>query len=90
MSKEKRPDRAIAISYDQREAPRVSAKGTGAVAQEILRIAEEHEIPINEDPALVEVLSGVPLGEHIPEALFIAVAEILAYVYYVAGREPSA
>ena len=62
-------------------APRISAKGAGYLAERIIEIAKEHGIGIYEDPDLVEVLSKLDLNHEIPESLYRAVAEVLAFVY---------
>lgn len=77
---------AVALSYDGGVAPSISAKGCGPVADRILEIAEAEGVPIKKDPALAAALSEIPLGDHIPEALFQAVAEVLAYVYYISDK----
>jgi len=75
--------KAAALTYerDRDAAPRVVAKGSGVTAENILRIAREHDIPIKEDARLVEVLSQLDLYQEIPPELYRAVAEILAFVY---------
>jgi len=79
---------AVALRYDQdREAaPRVLAKGQGAVAQKILSLAKEKGIPIRDDPELVQSLAQLDLGQLIPAELYPAVAEVLAYVYRMNQR----
>jgi flagellar biosynthetic protein FlhB len=79
---------AIAIRYDSKEmaAPKVVAKGADLVAMKIREIAREHEIPIIENPPVARLLHKLDLGEHIPENLFKAVAEILAHVYSLKGK----
>ena len=75
---------AIALTYDTAtmEAPKVVAKGAGIIAKKIKEIAKEHDIPIVEDKPLAQALyKTVDTGAHIPENLFQAVAEVLAYVY---------
>lgn len=79
---------AVALSYDGKKAPSISAKGKGEVADRILEIARENDVPIKNDPALAAALSEIPLGDQVPEALFIAVAEILAYVYSFSDKAP--
>ncbi len=71
------------MRYDPVEdpAPRLVAKGQGHVAERILEIAREHGIHIHEDPDLVEVLAALDLGQLIPEELYEALAEILAFIY---------
>jgi flagellar biosynthesis protein len=83
-----KPDLVLALTYDGKQAPRVSAKGRGHVADEILALAEEHNIPLRKDPELVELLAQVPLGEEIPQALYLAVAEVIAFAYLLSGKRP--
>jgi flagellar biosynthesis protein len=82
------PRKAIALQYSGKGAPRVSASGSGTIAERILEIAREHEVPVHEDPLLTEALAQVPLGNEIPENLYIAIAEVLAFVYRLSGRRP--
>ncbi|HNQ02002.1 MAG TPA: EscU/YscU/HrcU family type III secretion system export apparatus switch protein [Syntrophales bacterium] len=74
---------AAAIRYDAAtsDAPRLTAKGRGAVAEKIIEIARRHDIPVREDRALVEILSRLDIDRQIPPGLYRAVAEILAFVY---------
>jgi flagellar biosynthesis protein len=83
-----RPDLAVALSYDGRNAPRVTAKGRGALAEQILALAEAHGVPLEQDPELAALLAQIPLGEEIPEALYLAVAEVIAFAYLLSGRRP--
>ncbi len=77
--------RAVALQYRKGEdpAPKVAAKGTGLLADRILELAEQYNVPIYHDPDLVEVLAGLDLDQIIPPDLYKAVAEILAWVYTV-------
>jgi flagellar biosynthesis protein len=83
--KEKIPKKplAAAIKYDSERdnAPKVTARGSGTIAEKIIEIAEENGIPIKNDPDLVQVLSKLEVGTEIPVELYRAVAEILAFVY---------
>ncbi|MCL2001236.1 MAG: EscU/YscU/HrcU family type III secretion system export apparatus switch protein [Planctomycetes bacterium] len=74
---------AVALRYDEDKdaAPRVLARGQGLVAERILDIAKKQDIPIREDPDLVEVLAKLDVGSLIPTELYPAVAEVLAFVY---------
>ncbi|MCG5535033.1 EscU/YscU/HrcU family type III secretion system export apparatus switch protein [Ectothiorhodospira mobilis] len=89
MSEDRRPPRsAIALQYTGRGAPRLTAKGRGEVAEQIEALARTHGVAIHEDAALTQALSQIPLGEEIPENLYVAVAEVLAFVYWLGGRRP--
>lgn len=82
---------AVALRYDAEKdpAPVVVAKGVDHVALRIKAIAMEHGVHIFEDPALARSLySAVDVGEMIPEELYRAVAEVLAYVYRLSGKVP--
>jgi len=78
-----RRPKAVALSYDSDagDAPRVVAKGAGYLAERILELAEEHGVEIYRDADLVEVLSKLDVDREIPEAMYQAVAEVLAFVY---------
>jgi len=74
--------RAVALQYSVgMEAPVVKGKGTGLVAEQMIALAKENQIPIQEDPSLVEILSKLQLEQRIPEQLYSVVAEILATIY---------
>jgi flagellar biosynthesis protein len=62
------------------------AKGEGELAQKIKAIADELDIPIVEQAGLVELLCQIPLGDEIPPALYVAVAEVLAHVFRLNNR----
>lgn len=74
---------AVALGYNpaSHDAPKVMAKGKGLIADEIIEKAKIHDIPIQEDPSLVEVLSQLELNERIPEELYQAVAEVFSFIY---------
>ncbi|HXF45768.1 MAG TPA: EscU/YscU/HrcU family type III secretion system export apparatus switch protein [Burkholderiaceae bacterium] len=83
--------RAAALAYDAedrraRHAPRVVAKGAGLVAEEIIERARAAGVPIHESRELVNLLAQVDLDRQIPPALYVAVAEVLAWVYRLEGR----
>jgi flagellar biosynthesis protein len=75
--------KVVALKYKAGEddAPRVIAKGQGDIAEKILKLAEEHKIPMYQDADLVEVLSKIDLSHAIPPEMYQAVAEVLAFVY---------
>ena len=65
------------------EAPKVIAKGKGKIAENIVEKAKEYDIPIQEDPSLIEILGQLNIDESIPEELYQAVSEVFAYIYQV-------
>ena len=79
---------AVAIAYEPgMPAPKVVAKGRNFLAGKIRALAEEHDIPVVENVALAQALyKAVDIGRYIPEDLFTAVAEVLAYVYHLKGK----
>jgi len=79
-------NQAIALHYDGKEAPTVTAKGYDDVAREIYRIAKENNIPMHEDAELASLLSRLDIGDEIPQNLYIAVAEVIAFAYMVSGK----
>ncbi|WP_412461918.1 EscU/YscU/HrcU family type III secretion system export apparatus switch protein [Pseudomonas sp. SC11] len=85
---ERTPRQAIALSYDGEQAPTLSAKGEDAVAEAILALAREHEVPIYENAELVGLLARLELGEQIPEALYLTIAEIIAFAWQLRGKLP--
>lgn len=74
---------AAALKYDPSgdEAPEILATGHGLVAEEILRIAKENNVPLHQDVALVEALSRLDITDVLPRELYAVVAEVLAYVF---------
>lgn len=73
---------AIALAYAAGEyAPKVVAKGRGAIAEQIIARAKEHHVFVHESKDLVALLMQVDLDDHIPPALYQAIAEILAWLY---------
>ena len=80
--------KAAALKYDREKdaAPKVIAKGRGTIAEKIIEVARKNNIPIQSEPALVEVLSKLDIDEEIPVELYKAVAEILAFIYQANNR----
>lgn len=76
---ERRP-LAVALTYDAPNAPRVVASGRGLVGQKIIETAQAHGVPLQKNVALAEALSTIELETEIPERLYAAVAEVLAFV----------
>jgi flagellar biosynthesis protein len=80
--------KAVVLGYDQDKnlAPRVVAKGKGASAENIIKIAQLHNLPIKEDADLVELLSKVELDREVPEKLYVAVAEVFSFLYKITKK----
>lgn len=76
---------AAALTYrdDSHSAPIVSAKGKGFVADKIIEEAKQHNVPIMQDPSLVQILGELEINRVIPNELYQAVAEVFAFVYNV-------
>lgn len=73
--------KAVAVRYDPDEiAPKILAKGAGVIAEKILENAVDADVVIHKDAALVEDLTRLDLGEHIPPELYEAVAQILVFI----------
>lgn len=83
MEKRNSREKAVALRYDKEkeESPRVVAKGEGNIADKIIALAKESNIPITEDRDLVELLSLVELDQEIPPELYSAVAEVISWIY---------
>jgi flagellar biosynthesis protein len=87
--------KAVALKYTPKvdRAPKVTAKGSGLLAEKIIELAKKHGISIQEDPALVQILSQLDFYQEIPPSVYAVVAEILAFIYsmnkkYGAAAEP--
>jgi flagellar biosynthesis protein len=88
MGQEPRRLKAVALRYKAGEdaAPRIAAKGQGSVADKILHMAKQHDIPIREDRNLLQMLTTLDLDQEIPPSVYRAVAEILAFLYRLSNR----
>jgi len=82
MSKQSR--QAVALNWNPylESVPKITANGSGALADEIIRLAHEHNIPIREDQDLVQICSQMDIGASIPAEVHTAIAEILAFIYW--------
>lgn len=78
--------RATALHYEGEGAPKIVASGSGRIAERIVELAREAGIAVREDAALAEALSKLELNREIPEDLYSAVAETLAWAYALDGR----
>ena len=81
--------KAVALGYNrsQDNAPKVLASGAGEIANKIISLAKEHDIPIKEDPDLIEILSKVEVDQEIPPNLYKAVAEIFSFLYKITNKK---
>lgn len=77
---------AVALRYDAPNAPHVIATGRGEIGQAIIDTAREHGVPLEQNAALAEALSTIPLDDEIPEALYRAVAAVIAFVLNAAAE----
>jgi type III secretion system FlhB-like substrate exporter len=80
-------NKAISIKYDD-NAPFIAAKGESKYADEIVEMAKELGIYVHKDPQLMKHLENLKEGENIPRPLFVVIAEIIAYSYYLQGKTP--
>jgi flagellar biosynthesis protein len=88
MDKRPPPPSAVALAYhDGDAAPRVVAKGRGLIAEQIIERAREHGVAVHESKELVGLLMQTELDDHIPAALYRAVAELLAWLYRVEAAQ---
>ena len=83
MKKEHDAEKAVALRYKRGKdgAPKMTAKGRGVVANKILAVARENNIPIKQDKALLDALYRLEINEEIPEELYRVIAEVLAFIY---------
>ena len=88
MNEHNNATQAIALKYDEVTAPKLTAKGSAELAEEIVKLANEHGIPLYENSELVSILSKLELGEEIPEVLYRVIAEIIAFAYHLQGKTP--
>ncbi len=80
-----KPQKAVALKYDREKsgAPKVVASGKDEVANNIIKLAQEHDIFIKKDADLVELLSKIELNKEIPPMLYKAVAEVFSFIYKI-------
>ncbi|SDZ36348.1 EscU/YscU/HrcU family type III secretion system export apparatus switch protein [Pseudomonas sp. NFIX28] len=83
------PRQAIALKYDGQHAPTLTAKGDDELAEAILKIARDCEVPIYENAELVKLLARLELGDSIPEELYRTIAEIIAFAWNLKGKFPA-
>jgi len=78
--------KAVSLEYSGQGAPIVSAKGTGLMAEQILQLAKENDIPVMQDVELTALLEQVELNDEIPDVLYEAVAQVLIFAYEMSGK----
>lgn len=80
--------KAVTLKYDKEKdsAPKVTAKGEGFVAQNIIKIAQLHDIPIKKDEDLVEMLSKLELDREVPSEMYKAIAEVFSFLYKITKK----
>jgi flagellar biosynthesis protein len=81
-----RRDATAALRYTGTGAPQVIAAGRGELAERILARAREAGVPVHRDPELADSLAMLALGAEVPEELWTAVAEVLAWAYGLQNR----
>ena len=81
--------KAIALKYDieKDNAPKITAKGKGETASNIIKIAKENKIPIKKDEDLIELLSQIDIDKEIPGSMYKAVAEIFSFIYDLSNNK---
>jgi len=87
---ENTPDlqKAVALFYDGQNTPTITAKGVGELADEIIDIAQQNDVPLCDNPALIDLLMTLELGDEIPETLYIAIAHIISFAWQLQGKSP--
>jgi flagellar biosynthesis protein len=81
--------KAVALKYDIEKdyAPKITAKGKGEIASNIIKIAKENNIPIKKDEDLIELLSQIDIDKEIPSSMYKAVAEIFSFIYELSNNK---
>ncbi|GIU20264.1 EscU/YscU/HrcU family type III secretion system export apparatus switch protein [Shewanella sp. MBTL60-007] len=88
MPDEEKRSKAVAISYQQGHAPKITAKGEAALADEIIALAQESGVYIHQDKHLCDFLQRLEIGDEIPKELYLLIAELIAFVYVLDGKFP--
>lgn len=88
MKKNAPRKQAVALQYSGEGAPKVTAKGQGVIAEQIIKLAQEAGVPLMEEPELAALLSQVALEQEIPPALYEAVVQVLIFAYEISGKTP--
>ena len=85
-----RQPKAVALEYGKHPVPVVTAKGDEEIAGAIIAEARRQGVPVMSDASLVAQLAKIPLGAPIPRDLYVAVAVVLSWVYWLKGKTPAA
>lgn len=82
--------KAAALKYDMQKdnAPKLIAKGEAHIAKNIIKIAQENNLPIKKDEDLIELLSKLDIDKEIPASMYKAVAEIFSFIYKLTKQAP--
>jgi flagellar biosynthesis protein len=85
MADNNQSKQAVALCYDEKQnnAPKVVAKGSGFISEQILDAAEQHAVPVYQNKTITGMLMAVEIDREVPPELYKVVAEILAYVYRI-------
>jgi len=80
--------KAVALEYDssRNSAPKVTAKGEGFTAENIIKIAKLHDIPIKKDEDLVSMLAELEVDKEVPQEMYKAIAEVFSYIYKLTNK----
>ncbi len=75
--------KAVALGYDENsdDAPKLLASGNGLIAEKIIELARQNNVPLHRDANLVEVLSVLAIDEYIPLEVYSVIAEIFTHIY---------
>lgn len=79
---------ATALQYDGKQAPTITAKGHGELAEDIIALAKAHGVLVHQDDELSKLLSQLQLGQQIPAQLYVVIAELIAFSYVLQGKFP--
>lgn len=86
MSAPRPPRIAVALEYDGQGAPRVTAKGRGELAERIIETGRAHDVAVEQNAVLAQALSAVELDDEIPQELYRATAQVIAFVLSLRGE----
>ena len=88
MSEQYTHKSAIGLLYEAGNSPKVTCKGFGELAEEIVKFGEQKGILVHQDADLAKTLSHLELGEEIPKELYYVIAELIAFSYVLRGKFP--